>query len=178
MARQAPEIEDVPRADDTHILEFTASIASRGFHVYKATDWTKAEPGERVTVERETSAESLKIDRFSCAVCRLKKEGVFPVKVTCGHIPLEVSKLCHYFMVHGGLITGAVEDAKPRRSPIPSGGQEIKLRLTFRAVAPLADKMKVLLRQQYNFEFDCQQQGDINNDNGGDISDNENENTL
>jgi len=46
-----------------------------------------------------------------CAVCRLKKEGVFPVKVTCGHIPLEVSKLCHYFMVHGGLITGAVEDA-------------------------------------------------------------------
>ena len=60
----------------------------------------------------------------------------------------------------------------------PSGGQEIKLRLTFRAVAPLADKMKVLLRQQYNFEFDGQQQGDINNDNGGDISDNENENTL
>ena len=102
------------------------------------------------------------------------------IKVTCGHIPLEVSKLCHYFMVHGGLITGAVEDAKPRRSPIPSGGQEIKLRLTFRAVAPLADKMKVLLtlRQQYNFEFDGQQQGDINNDNGGDISDNENENTL
>ena len=60
----------------------------------------------------------------------------------------------------------------------PSGGQEIKLQLTFRAVAPLADKMKVLLRQQYNFEFDGQQQGDINNDNGGDISDNENENTL
>ena len=83
-------------------------------------------------------------------------------------------------MVHGGLITGAVEDAKPRCSSIPSGGQEIKLRLTFRAVAPLADKMKVLLRQQYNFEFDGQQQGDINinNDNGGDISDNENENTL
>ena len=40
------------------------------------------------------------------------------------------------------------------------------------------NKMKVLLRQQYNFEFDGQQQGDINNDNGGDISDNENENTL
>ena len=38
------------------------------------------------------------------------------------------------------------------------------------------NKMKVLLRQQYNFEFDGQQQGDINNDNGGDIS--ENENTL
>ena len=33
-------------------------------------------------------------------------------------------------------------------------------------------------RQQYNFEFDGHQQGDINNDNGGDISDNENENTL
>ena len=85
-----------------------------------------------------------------------------------------VTACVNEFMVHGGLITGAVKDAKPRRSPIPSGGQEIKLRQTFRAVAPLADKMKVLLRQQYNFEFDGQQQGDINNDNGGDISDNEN----
>ncbi len=91
-----------------------------------------------------------------------------------------MSKLCHYFIVHGGVISGAVEDAKPRRSPIPSGGQEIKLRPTFKAVASLADKMKVLLRQAYDFEFDGQQQdeGDINNDNGGEISDNDNEDML
>ena len=126
-------------------------------------------------MERETSPGSLKIDRFSCAVCRLKTEGaVLPVKVTVGHIPLEVSKLCHYFIVHGGVISGVVEDAKPRRSPIPSGGQEIKLRLTFRALAPLADKMKVLLRQAYDFEFEGQQQQDEGQQqDGGDISDND-----
>ena len=111
-------------------------------------------------------------------MCRLKTEGVgFPVQVTIGHIPLEVSKLCHYFIVHGGVISEIVDGAKPRRSPIPSGGQGIKLRLTFKAVAPLADKMKVLLRQVYDFEFDGQQQdeSDINNYNGEGISNNDNE---
>ena len=49
-----------------------------------------------------------------------------------------------------------------------------------KAEAPLADKMKVLLRQAYDFEFHAQQQdeSDINNDNGGEISDNDNEDML
>ena len=43
---------------------------------------------------------------------------------TVGHIPVEISRLCHYFLLNGGLIEGKVVDNKPRGSPIPSGGQE------------------------------------------------------
>ena len=80
------------------------------------------------------------------------------MQVTVGHIPLEVSRLCHYFIVHGGQISGIVEDTKPRRSPIPSGRLEIKLRLTFKGVALLADRMKVLLRRAYDYEYDGEQE--------------------
>ena len=52
----------------------------------------------------------------------------------------------------------------PRRSPIPSGGLEIKLMATFKAVAPLADKMKVLLRAAYEYEFQAQKRGDDERD--------------
>ena len=45
-----------------------------------------------------------------------------------GHVPLKVSKLCHYFIGHGGEISGVVEDNRHRRSPIMSGagGLEVK----------------------------------------------------
>ena len=52
----------------------------------------------------------------------------------------------------------------PRRSPIPSGGLEIKLMATFKAVAPLAEKMKVLLRAAYEYEFQAQKRGDDERD--------------
>ena len=79
-----------------------------------------------------------------------------------GHF--EISKLCHFFLMHGGEISGVVEDMVPRRSPIPSGGLEIKLKATFKAVAPLADKMKVLLRAAYDYEFQAQGRGDDERD--------------
>ena len=65
--------------------------------------------------------------------------------VTVGHVPLEVSKLCYFFMQHGGRITGKVFDTKRRLSPIPSGGLEIKLQLTFTGQGDLSCKMKRLL---------------------------------
>ena len=33
---------------------FAATVASRGFHVYKNTSWTNAKMGEKVTVEMGT----------------------------------------------------------------------------------------------------------------------------
>ena len=66
---------------------------------------------------------------------------------------------CCSFFLHGGEISGVVEDMVPRRSPIPSGGLEIKLKATFKAVAPLADKIKVLLRAAYDYEFQAQKRG-------------------
>ena len=133
--------------------------------MYKAVEWNDIQLGDHVTIQRETSVDSLKIDRFSCAVRRLKTRGlVAPILVTVGHVPLEISKLCHFFLMHGGEISGVVEDIVPRRSPIPSGGLEIKLKATFKAVAPLADKMKVLLRAAYDYEFQAQGRGDDERD--------------
>ena len=34
------------------------------------------------------------------------------INVLVGHVPLEVSKLCYYFMCHNGEISGVVEDSR------------------------------------------------------------------
>ena len=47
---------------------FTATVASRGYHVYKNTSWTNAKVGEKVTVEMETKKSSLEVDPFACAI--------------------------------------------------------------------------------------------------------------
>ena len=177
MAAPTPELEEIPRPNDYRIVEFSTAVASRGFHVYKAVEWNDIQLGDHVMIQRETSVDSLKIDRFSCAVRRLKTRGlVAPTLVTVGHVPLEISKLCHFFLIHGGEISGVVEDIVPRRSPIPSGGLEIKLKATFKAVAPLADKMKVLLRAAYDYEF--QDQGRRDNERDDPDGDNENDYNL
>jgi len=177
MAAPTPELEEIPRPNDYRIVEFSTAVASRGFHVYKAVEWNDIQLGDHVMIQRETSVDSPKIDRFSCAVRRLKTRGlVAPTLVTVGHVPLEISKLCHFFLIHGGEISGVVEDIVPRRSPIPSGGLEIKLKATFKAVAPLADKMKVLLRAAYDYEF--QDQGRRDNERDDPDGDNENDCNL
>ena len=57
-------------------------------------------------------------------------------------VPLEVSKLCYNFMCHNGV----VEDIRNRRSPIPSGGLEVKLKLTFEG---LGDIVYNIIREAY-----------------------------
>ena len=53
-----------------------------------------------------------------------------------------------------GTICGIVDDTRPKRSPIPSEGLEIKLKLKFQAPAKLADKMKLFIRNAYDYNFD------------------------
>ena len=45
---------------------------------------------------------------------------------------------------------------KTRRSPIPSGGLEIKLELTFSGFTPLVRKMKELMMERYEWEYSGQ----------------------
>ena len=54
------------------------------------------------------------------------------IKITVGHVPMELSRFIWFFVDLGGTVTGRVMDNKPRRSPIPSAGLEIKLLLTFK----------------------------------------------
>ena len=93
-------------------------------------------------MNKENNPDSLKYDRYACAIKRIKQsQGVLiPTLATVGHIPLEISKFCSYFMDHGGEIEGKVVEVRPRRSPIPSGGLEIKLLLTFCSSGPIVDK--------------------------------------
>ena len=58
------------------------------------------------------------------------------------------------------MISGIVEDLKLRRSPIPIGGLEIKLQLSFEGMAQLTDQMKIQLTQSYDFEFNGKQKND------------------
>ena len=74
-----------------------------------------------------------------------------------------VSTLFFYYPC--GEISGTVEDSKPRKSPIPSGGLEIKLNLTFK---DLIDKLKLLLRDAYNWDYTGEQTPDEGKDNEDD----------
>ncbi len=66
----------------------------------------------------------------------IKYKNVFKktteIKITVGHVPMELSRFIWFFVDLGGTVTGRVMDNKPRRSPIPSAGLEIKLLLTFK----------------------------------------------
>ena len=125
----------------------------------KVFSWTDIHDGEMVTVVFETDPTSLQRDRYACAVRKIKEgRGVLVARlVTVGHVPLEISKICHYFIIHGGEISGTVEDSKPRRSLIPSGGLEVKLQLTFKSSGDLVDKLKILLRQAYTWDYTGEQ---------------------
>ena len=52
---------------------FTATVASRAYHVYKTIFWIKAKVGDKVTVELETTASSLETDPYACAI-RIKNK--------------------------------------------------------------------------------------------------------
>ena len=57
---------------------FTATVASRGYQVYKTTSWIIAKVGDKVTVT------SLETDPYGCAI-RIKNK-YFSNRITVGHI--------------------------------------------------------------------------------------------
>ena len=50
------------------MFSFDKRIASRGYHVYRNSSWKNAKAGQRVKVEKETSATSKSIDPYACAI--------------------------------------------------------------------------------------------------------------
>ena len=55
-------------------------------------------------------------------------------------------------MCNNGGISKVVEDSKHCRSPIPSGGLEVKLKLKFKGHGDIAYMMKQLFREAYTWE--------------------------
>ena len=69
-------------------FSFQATIASRGYHVYKDTLWSNAKVNEKVKIEIETNQSSIAIDPYACAV--KAKEKYFDGWKTVGHVPREI----------------------------------------------------------------------------------------
>ena len=60
-------------------------------------------------------------------------------------------------MCHNAEISGVVEDSRHRRSPIPSGELEVKLKFTFKGLGGIVYKMKQLIREAYTWEHTGEQ---------------------
>ena len=83
----------------------------RGYHIYKL-EWNP-----EIGSTFETEIEDFNIhDRYTVAV-KLDND-------TVGHIPREISKICHYFLKNGGCINGEVT-GKRQKSKVFMKGLEI-----------------------------------------------------
>ena len=47
---------------------YEAKIVSLGYHVYKYTTWINLKEGNEVQAEIETRKDSIKFDRYACAI--------------------------------------------------------------------------------------------------------------
>lgn len=126
---------------------FSVEVGSRGFHVYRDVNWTNLVVHQPVRVSIETNPTSKAYDPYCCKITirRLDRIGV----VTVGHIPRELSRYVYYFLNEGGSVTGTVSSVQHRVSPIPEGGLEIPIQMTFSHHAkPIIEKMKLFVETQ------------------------------
>lgn len=133
---------------------FQAKIASRGYHVYKSLTWSDVKQGDLVTVEIETDKESRKIDPYCCAIKAMV--GIPPQLKTVGHVPREISRHTFFYLKEeNGKIDGLVHSTQYRPSPIPAGGLEIPLMLTFKSKTFIThEKMKGFITSLYSYEYE------------------------
>ena len=69
--------------------------------------------------------------------------------VTVGHIPRELSWFVYYFLQVGGSVKNTVTSIQYWLSPIPEGGLEIPIQMTFSYTSkPLLQKMKLFAKSQ------------------------------
>ena len=64
-------------------------------------------------------------------------------------MPREISRYVYYFLHEGGVITGTVVSTNASISPMPAGGLEVPLMLTFaHKDKAVAEKMKAFVSKQ------------------------------
>ena len=109
---------------------FQATIASRWYHVYTEPTLLNAKVNKKVKIEIETNQSLIAIDPYSFAV--KAKEKYFDGWKTVGHNPREISWYIYFFIKkENRKITGNIKSLNYKLSPIPSGGLEMPLQLTF-----------------------------------------------
>ena len=121
--------------------------------------------GQKIVVNLETNQASLNHDKYAARAVQVERTVglVFSHAVleTVEHIPLEISRVCHFFLLEAHTsIVGDVIDTQARRSPIPSVGLEVKLRLRFSGPAPKTHLMKRLIKYSWEYGGEGEQDQD------------------
>ena len=130
-------------------FSFQTKVASRGFHIYKNATWENVNIDQEISVQLETNEDSKMIDPYCCAI----KTMVSGKLETVGHIPREVSRHTYFYIKKGGRIDGSVLSTRYRPSPIPSGGLEVPLIMTFRIPRYIThQKMKDFMTKLYCYD--------------------------
>ena len=120
--------------------------------MYRNSSLKNAKAGQRVKVEKETSATLKLIDPYACAI--KIKNRFFDNWITVGHIPREISRHS-YFMKEEGEISGHLVSTNYKPSPIPAGGLEVPLLLTLYVKnEQIFEKMKEFVTTLYDYEYD------------------------
>ena len=82
---------------------FQATVASRGYHVYKNATLTNTRLREKVSIALETEQSSLEVDPCACAV--KIKNRYYEHHITVGHLSREISRQVHFFIkTEGGKV--------------------------------------------------------------------------
>ena len=126
------------------VCSFQATVAARGYHVYKNTMWDQA----KVLAEIESDKKSIEIDPYCCSI----KTSVNQQIKTVAHILREISRHVYFFLKDDhGHIDGTVKSIDYRSSPILVGGLEILLTLSFKCLRYITlTKMKEFMYTLYS----------------------------
>ena len=76
------------------VYNFQATVAARGYHVYKNTTWDQANVGDKVLVEIESDKKLKEIDPYCCSI----RASINQQIKTVGHIPREISRHVYFFL--------------------------------------------------------------------------------
>ena len=124
--------------------------------MYRNSIWQNAKSAENVKVEIETNKSSKSINPYSCAI--KIKHMLFDTWLTVGHIPREISRHCYFFLKEGGNITGHLICTNYKVSPIPAGGLEVPLLLTFSVKSErIFELMKSFVNDLYEYDYTGEQ---------------------
>ena len=93
--------------------------------MYGKSNWQTSKEGQELFAENESDSNILKFDPYAVAWKIKFAYKIAPIVV--GHIPKEISRYVHLFLIHGGTATAITCSGKYYPSPIPKGGLEILL---------------------------------------------------
>ena len=101
-------------------------------------------------MKREKRESSKSIDPYACAI-KIKHQ-FFDTCLTVRHIPRDISCHCYFFIEEDGNITRHLISTTYKVSPIPTGGLEVPLLLTFSVKSERITKlMKRFVNDLYDY---------------------------